>query len=222
MTHLVGTEYCNTVGALADQYMVNTKLHFSSHIQKGIPSFMIRFALNHLKEAKIIKVKNQKVIEFIKSEKDSSHYIVIRHIYLAVEKGYWKKTLFPAIFNEKLAELMSYISTKDTPKSPIIELTTQAETFESYIEPILSLYNELMNVSVKSLTKTQLIKVVEHLKVSFIKSDTIGILINKIRTHYGLHIIDNVNTIKKIQSCKEYNKYGIENRIKMSLYTPGL
>ena len=51
INNLVGIEYCNTVGSLADQYMVNMKMHISSHIKKGIPYFMIRFALNNLKNA---------------------------------------------------------------------------------------------------------------------------------------------------------------------------
>lgn len=81
-------------------------------------------------DAKVVKVRNQKMIQYSKSENDVSHYIVLRHIYLAVEKGYWKKSLFPELFNSKLAELMNYITTKDTTNSPIIELTTEAETID--------------------------------------------------------------------------------------------
>ena len=51
INHLVGIEYCNTVGSLADQYMVNMKMHISSHIKKGIPYFMVRFALKNFKDA---------------------------------------------------------------------------------------------------------------------------------------------------------------------------
>lgn len=47
INHLVGI----AVGSLADQYMVNMKMHISSHIKKGIPYFMVRFALKNFKDA---------------------------------------------------------------------------------------------------------------------------------------------------------------------------
>ena len=175
--------------------------------------------------AKVVKIRNQKMIQYTKSEKDVSHFIVVRHLYLAVEKGYWKRSLFPDIFNNKLAELLSYISTKDTSNSPIIELTTEAETIESYIEPILNIYNDLMNTNVVNLSKPQLTAVVNHFNIKYLKSDNVGTLINKIRGHFNLNIIDDIKSIKKIQSFesnKDYQKYAIDIRIKNSLYKPGL
>lgn len=107
------------------------------------------------------------MIQYSKSENDVSHYIVLRHIYLAVEKGYWKKSLFPELFNSKLAELMNYITTKDTTNSPIIELTTETETIESYTEPIVNIYNDLMNTNVVTLSKPQLIVIINHFNIKY-------------------------------------------------------
>lgn len=118
-------------------------------------------------DAKVVKVRNQKMIQYSKSENDVSHYIVLRHIYLAVEKGYWKKSLFPELFNSKLAELMNYITTKDTTNSPIIELTTETETIESYTEPIVNIYNDLMNTNVVTLSKPQLIVIINHFNIKY-------------------------------------------------------
>ncbi len=96
---------------------------------------------------------------------------------------------------------MSYIITKDTINSPIIELSTEVETFESYIEPIVNIYNDLMNTNnVINLSKPQLIKIINHLsqeqnilaRAKYLKSDNIGTLVNKIRSHFNLNIKEEI------------------------------
>ncbi len=216
MNKLVGTEYCNSVGSLCDQYMENYKLHINNHIQLGLPQYMLRYALTTLPNAKFVSKNNKKCIQFTHNE--SVRVMYITHLYKSIEKGYWKKSLFPEEINNKLTELFNLLKlTKEPDFNPVIDLTEEEETYETYIEPVLEYYNIKLNLNVNSLDKSKLKTLLDTLEISYKKNDSLGELLNKIRIHLGLEIIEDVRSIKKIQSIlhkPDFYKYSLNNRIK--------
>ena len=209
MHNLTGTEWCNVIGDLQNQFSTNFQEHITKHLCDRVVAYLKRFAMDHLECTKECIIDKTTHITF------NGGSFALCNLRKAVENGYFKKGLFPEILADKLKHFLTMVSLKDDEAfNPEIDPCNTMMTFEKFVEPVILYYNEKMDMNKHKLTKNDLFILMDKMNVKYVKSEKLFCQMNRVREAIGLSKIDTEPSKEAFEYHKDFKKYSFVNRVK--------
>ena len=211
MHTLCGTMWCNVIGSLEIELLTNMKLHITRHLQMRLCVYMRRFALANLPNAAECKINKNTCIRF------SGGVFRVSELFKSVENGYFISGAFPQLVSDELKRMLNTIPLKSHQGFDPEVVNLQALVgYESYMEPVIGLFNEKKDTDKYKLTKSDLGKLLTELGVSHKKSASKAELVRQVRAYIGLSEPSqeqNEPSEEQLAAKKALEAYSFQNRI---------
>lgn len=215
MHHLSGgndtnlTKWSNILVDLARQYQDNFQLMINGNIEHRMVAYIRRTALEKLPSAAVHRVDKTLCITY------SGGYFPVSSIFQAIHDGYFMQGTFPAVVADCIKDVLSHVPHGKQPDfDPETAFDQNLVTFERFVQPVVTYYNDKYDTNKYKLTKKDLTNLLDELKLEYKKSDKVYTLINKVRVHLELHEEETEPAKEAYSAQTQYKELALSYRLK--------